>query len=140
MSGSNGSPAASLGLLVLRVASGVMLAVTHGFPKFMSYAERSQTFPDPLGVGHDRSLMLTIFAELICASLVAVGFATRIASAVLVILFGVIVFSIHGHDPFGKRELPILYGVVYLCLALVGPGSYAVDARWGPKLKFGGGK
>jgi putative oxidoreductase len=140
MSGSNGSPAASFGLLVLRVTSGAMLVLAHGWPKLMGWAERSKTFADPLHIGHDRSLMLVIFAEVLCASLVAIGFATRFAAAVLVILFSVIVFSIHAGDPFSKKELPILYGVVYLALACIGPGGYALDARWGPKVKFGGGK
>jgi len=140
MPGSNFSPAASFGLLVLRLTAAAMLAITHGWPKLMGYSERAATFPDPLHVGHDRSLMMTIFAEVLCATLVALGFATRLASAVLVVLFSVILLFIHGSDPFSKRELPLLYGVVYLCLVFTGPGAYAVDARYGPKVKFGGGK
>lgn len=140
MPASNVSPATSFGLLVLRLTAGAMLAITHGWPKLMGYSERAANFPDPLHIGPDRSLMLTLFAEVLCATLVALGFATRLASGVLVILFAVIVLFIHGDDPFGKRELPLLYAAVYLCLVFTGAGGYAVDARYGPKVKFGGGK
>ena len=140
MPGPSFSPAASFGLLVIRVTAGAMLVVTHGWPKLMGYSQRAASFPDPLHIGPDRSLMLTIFAEVLCAGLVAIGFATRLASGVLVILFTVILLFIHGSDPFSKRELPLLFGAVYLCLVFTGPGAYAVDARYGPKVKFGGGK
>lgn len=123
---------------MIRLTAGVMLLLAHGWPKLAGYAERAASFPDPLRVGHERSLMLAIFAEVACASLVAVGFATRVAAAVLVIFFAVIVLVIHASDPFGKRELGLLYGAVYLCLVFTGPGGFALDARFGPKVRFGG--
>lgn len=140
MPGSNTSPAASFGLLVLRVVSGAMLLYAHGWGKLAHFSERAGGFSDPLHVGSDRSLALTIFAEVACSVLVAIGFATRFAAAVLVFLFGVIQFVVMAGQPFDKRELGILYGVIYLAIVLTGPGAYAVDSRWGPKVKFGGGK
>ena len=84
--------------------------------------------------------MLTILAEVVCAMLVAIGFATRFAAAVIVIMFAVIMFAVIPSAPFGDRELALFYGSVYVCIVLTGPGAYAVDARYGPKVKFGGGK
>jgi len=138
MPGSNFSPATSFGLLALRVGAGLALALTHGLPKLIRFPELSQKFSDPLHIGHDRSLMLAIFAELACSLLVAIGFATRFASAVLVILFSVIVTMVLHGRPFADRELPLLFGLIYLCLTFTGPGAYAVDAKYGPKVKFGG--
>src|SRR5262245_46826110 len=132
MPGSNPSPAASFGLLVLRVVSGVMLLYAHGWGKLAHFSDRAGRFSDPLHVGHDRSLALAIFAEVACSVLVAIGFATRFAAAVLVILFGVIQFVVLSGRPFDDRELAALYGVIYLAILLTGPGAYAVDARWGP--------
>ena len=140
MPGSNTSPAASFGLLVLRVVTGVMLLYGHGWAKLVHFSERAGRFSDPLHVGPSRSLALAIFAEVACSVLVAIGFATRFAAAVLVFLFGVIQFVVMAGQPFDERELGILYGVIYLAIVLTGPGAYAVDARWGPKVKFGGGK
>lgn len=138
MPGSNPSPAASFGLLALRVGAGVSLALAHGLPKLQQFAERSKTFSDPLHIGHDRSLMLAIFAELFCSLLVAIGFATRFASAVLVINFTVILTMVIRGRPFEKQELALLYELIFLALMLTGPGGYALDAKFGPKLKFGG--
>ena len=140
MPGSNASPAASFGLLGMRVVTGLLLLYGHGWGKLMHFSERAGRFADPLHVGHDRSLALAVFAEVFCAALVAIGFATRFAAAVLVILFGVIQFVVVAHGAFDERELAALYGIVYFALMLTGPGAYAVDARWGPKVKFGGGK
>jgi len=135
---SNPSPAASFGLLVLRVVTGVMLLSRHGWGKLAHFSDKAARFSDPLHIGHDRSLMLAIFAEVACSVLVAIGFATRFAAAVLVILFGVIQFVVLAGQPFDDRELAALYGVIYLALLLIGPGAYAIDSRWGPKVKFGG--
>jgi len=140
MPASNFSPAASFGLLVLRVAAGAMLVYGHGWAKLANFQERAARFSDPLHIGSDRSLMLAIFAEVVCALLVAIGFGTRFAAGVIVILFGVIVLMVHSGDPFRDRELAMVYGAAYLCLVFTGPGAYALDARWGPKVKFGGGK
>jgi putative oxidoreductase len=140
MPGTSFSPAASFGLLVLRVGAGAMLIYGHGWGKLMHFSERAARFADPLHVGHERSLMLAIFAEVVCAALVAVGFATRFAAAALAVFFGIILTMVIAHDPFGDRELAYFYAFAYLCLMLTGPGAYAVDARFGPKVKFGGGK
>jgi len=140
MPGSNPSPAASFGLLVLRVVTGALLVSGHGWGKLTHFSERATRFADPLHIGTDRSLMLAIFAEVACAALVAIGFGTRFAAAVLVFLFAVIQFVVLSGAGLKDRELGALYGVVYLALMLTGPGAYALDARWGPKVKFGGGK
>ena len=41
----------SLGLLLLRVSVGGMMLFAHGWGKLTSFAERSSSFPDPLGIG-----------------------------------------------------------------------------------------
>lgn len=139
MPATNFSPAASFGLLLVRVVTGALLIYGHGWPKLANFSERAGRFADPLHIGHDRSLMLAIFAEAVCALCVAFGFATRFAAGVIVILFLVILLVVQRGEPFGELELAMLYGAVYVCLVFTGPGSYALDARYGPKVKFGGG-
>ncbi|HTO91658.1 MAG TPA: DoxX family protein [Candidatus Sulfotelmatobacter sp.] len=138
MPGSNSSPAASFGLLLLRVGAGGMLAVNHGWTKLMHFSQLAPKWADPLHIGHDRSLMLTIFAEVGCAALVALGFATRFAAAILVFMFGMIVLVVLRGHPFSDRELAIVYALPFLCLVFTGGGGYALDANYGPKVKFGG--
>jgi putative oxidoreductase len=138
MPGSSSSPASSFGLLLLRVGAGALLVIGHGWPKLMQFSQLAPKWVDPLHIGHDRSLMLTIFAEVFCAAMVALGFATRFASAVIVIMFGIIVFVVSHGKPFSDRELAIVYALPFLCLMFTGGGGYALDASYGPKLKFGG--
>jgi uncharacterized membrane protein YphA (DoxX/SURF4 family) len=66
------------------------------------------------------------------------GFATRFAAAVVVFMFLVILGMVTRGAPFDERELAVLYLLPFLCLVFTGGGNYALDARWGPKVKFGG--
>lgn len=118
--------ATDLGLLLLRLSVGILM-MTHGWPKFIHYAERVDKFPDPLGVGHPASLLLTIFAELFCSGFLVIGLFTRFALIPLIITTLVIVFVVHGNDPLGDKEHGILFLIPYLALLLAGPGKYAAD-------------
>lgn len=122
------SPSASFGLLLVRLAAGGMMAV-HGIQKLLSFSESKDAFPDPLGIGHLPSLVSAIGTELGCAILVIVGLATRIAVLPIVFTMGVAAFVVHGGDPWQKKELAVLYGLVFLALAFTGAGRYSIDGR-----------
>jgi putative oxidoreductase len=114
-------------LLLLRLAGGIFM-LTHGMGKFTSlFSGEPIQFPDPIGVGASASLALTVFSEVLCATLLIVGFATRAAAIPLLITMLVAVFVIHGADGWGKQELPLLYGVVYLAIAVAGAGRLSID-------------
>jgi putative oxidoreductase len=121
------TPAGSIGLLILRVATGLMMAFGHGWGKLLSYGDRAANFPDPLGVGSPFSLALTIFAEFFCSLALVLGFFTRSATIPLIITMLIAVFVIHGDDPFGKKELGLLYLVPFIALLFSGPGRYSID-------------
>ncbi len=118
---------ASLGLLALRVSSGGLMAVLHGWGKFQKFETRGSSFPDPLGVGPEVSMGLTIFAEVVCASLITLGLMTRWAAAVGLFTMGMAAFVIHGDDPLSKQELALMYFSMYGALIFLGPGRYSVD-------------
>ena len=69
----------SVGLLILRVGIGAMMLV-HGLAKLNGFNEMSDSFPDPLGIGSQLSLILAIGAEVGCSILLIVGFASRLAA------------------------------------------------------------
>ena len=104
------------------------MLLSHGLPKLLEYADKAPHFPDPLGVGSASSLALTIFAELVCAALLVVGLGTRVAAAPLLITMLVAALVIHAGDPFGRRELALVYAVSALVLALTGGGRFSLDA------------
>lgn len=49
-------------------------------------------------------------------------------SVVLLVTMVVAAFVVHGADPFGKKELALLYGAGALTLMLTGAGRLSIDA------------
>ena len=131
MAGKGGDTSSALGLLVLRVGAAGMLVYGHGIPKLAHFAERAHKFTDPLHVGTQNSLLMAIFAEVVCAACVLIGFMTRFAVVPLLILFGVIIFVVSGGQPLLERDLAIMYAIPFLAIALMGPGRFSVDGARG---------
>lgn len=129
----NTDPWTSLGLLILRLGTGSLLFYGHGWGKISHFAGRLHGFSNPIGLGPEISFVLVVFAEVVCSTLVAIGLWTRAAAVPIVIFAIVAVFGQHLHDPFGKKELALLYGIPALTIALTGPGTFALDALIGKK-------
>lgn len=118
-----------LGLLLLRVCAGATMLGAHGWKKLSRFAELSETFPDPLGVGSTTSLALAVFAEVGCSALIVLGLFTRLAAIPSAFTMVVAAFVIHADDPWNKKELALAYLVVFVTLALTGAGRFSLDAR-----------
>lgn len=119
--------AREIGLFIFRVAVGAFMIAGHGYGKWMDFTEKAESFRDPIGLGAEWSLTLTVGAEFFCAALVVIGLATRIACIPLVIAMSVAAFVAHGGEPFGEKEMALLYGVSFLFLMLAGPGKLSID-------------
>ena len=117
----------SVGLLLLRLSGGILMLVLHGWGKYQKFEDRADSFPDPLGVGSPTSMALTIFAEVICASLIAIGLCTRWAAAVGLFTMSVAAFVIHGEDPLSDKESALMYLSVYGALICLGAGKFSLD-------------
>jgi len=128
---SNRPIATDLGLLLLRIAAGGFMAYSHGWGKFQKVLSGDMSFGDPIGVGEEASLVLTVFAEFFCGILVVAGLFTRAALVPLIITMLVAVFIVHAHDPFSKQEFGLLFLIPYLTLFLTGPGKYSLDKQLG---------
>ncbi len=116
-----------LALLIIRLGAGGMM-LTHGIPKIgRLFGEGPVKFADPFGLGPEISLGMAIFAEVICTILVMIGFKTRLATIPLIITMLTAAFYAHWDDPFGKKELPLLFVCVFLGILAFGAGKYAVD-------------
>lgn len=122
-------------LLFLRVWVGAMMAFGHGWGKFASYAERSATFSDPLGVGSATSLALAIFAELFCSIALALGVFTRAVAIPVIFTMVTVITIVHANDPWGKKELPLMYLAPLVVIMILGPGRYSVDALFSRKVR-----
>ncbi|MDE0118578.1 MAG: DoxX family protein [Bdellovibrionales bacterium] len=115
--------------LILRVVVGFFMLTSHGWGKLFSFSEKSQFFPDPLGIGSFASLTLATFAEFFCSILLILGLFTRFAAFNLLITMLVAGLIFHATDPFAKKELALLYALVFLYFTKVGGNRYSLD-QW----------
>lgn len=115
-----------LGALLLRLAGGGLMLL-HGIPKLMKIINGEWKFGDPIGIGVEASLVLTVFAEFVCAILILIGFKSKWATIPLIITMAVAAFIVHGADPIKKKELAIVYMLIYLAIFWIGSGKYSVD-------------
>ena len=99
----------------------------HGVPKLFSFTSRWHNFSNPIGLGPELSFTLVVFAEFFCAVFLIAGAFTRLVLMPLIIEMIVIVFMVHGKDPFPRKELAVFFLVAYASLFLTGPGKYSID-------------
>ena len=101
----------------------------HGFDKLRHFNDIVGTFPDPLGVGQEASLILVIVAEVVGSLLLAVGLMTRVAAAVLVIDMFVAFLMVHKTALTGQDsgELAFLYLAGFVILVIAGGGLFSLD-------------
>jgi putative oxidoreductase len=125
----NGIDRPALGLLILRVVAGLSLSLAHGMGKLPV----SDKFIE--GVGGMGFPVPVVFAwaaalsESVGGILLALGWFTRPAAAMIVATMTTAVVLRHAGDPFGNREPAILFGAIALMFLLVGAGKYSVDER-----------
>ena len=133
----NDSTLTSLALLCLRLWLGLTLLLNHGVGKVKAFDSMAHSFADPFNIGHTASFSLVVFAEVVAASLIALGLVTRFAALVLLVNMAVAFVYVHklmlngGHS----GELAFIYLAGFFTLFLAGPGRISLDQRL-----FGGGR
>ncbi|WP_053180780.1 DoxX family protein [Sunxiuqinia dokdonensis] len=113
----------SIWLLLFRVSAGAFM-LTHGIPKFLKLIEGNTQFADPFGFGETLSLVLAVFAEFLCSVLLILGIGTRLASIPLIVTMAVAAFYVHGADPFQRKEMALLYLIVFITILVFGGGRF----------------
>ena len=130
---------ASLGILALRVMIGLMMLIGHGIPKIENFAARKDSFyvpdflPDKFA---SMSLLACIGAEVVAATFVIIGFATRPAAFILGFCMVVAAFGALAGVPWFQstpapavtKELSIMYLIPMISIILAGAGAYSLDA------------
>lgn len=119
--------AAAWSSLILRLTLGLLM-LSHGVPKLINLINGNMEFGDPIGIGAPASLILTVFAEVVCSLLIAIGLWTRLALIPLIITMAVAVFIIHINDSLGTMEPALMYLLSYCALFLLGSGNFSIDA------------
>lgn len=122
----------TVGELVFRVIlSSFML--THGWGKLSTFSEKTDVFPDPLGIGSYLSLSLATFTEFFCSILLLIGLFTRFASLGLLTTMLVAGLIFHSSDPFHEKELALLFASGFFYFTCAGGNRYSCD-QWLRKL------
>lgn len=118
---------AELAVTALRVFYGLALALGHGLSKLPP----SERFVG--GVGEMGFPAPTLFAWAAALSefggglLVALGLFTRLGALGIAGTMAVAAFIRHAQDPFGDKELALVYFVVALVFLVRGAGKFSVD-------------
>ena len=117
----------SIAFLSFRIFAGGMM-LPYGIAKIQNFREYSiNFFDDPIGIGMIPSLVLTIFAQVVCSMALIGGFFSRAAAVILA--FNMLIASkYHWHDDFATLSLPLLFLGIYCLLSFLGGGKYSIDS------------
>jgi putative oxidoreductase len=127
------SKAGDVGLLVLRVFTGLSFVFFHGMAKLRDPSQitgglERMGFPAPTLMG-----WLAILGEFGGGILMALGLATRGAAFLIGFTMFVAGFIVHRNDSFQTKELAFTYLAISIALLLIGAGRYSVDAMIEPR-------
>ena len=114
-------------MLFLRVAFGFLIIIKHGYTKLMNFSTLHTQFYNFLGLVSNTSLVLAIFAEVLCALFIVLGLFTRIAVIPLIIMMLVAIFGAGAAKPLIESELALLYLGAFVTLLFCGPGRISID-------------
>lgn len=125
---SDRADATDWGLLLLRLISGLALALAHGLGKVPPSERFIGTvgelgFPFPVLFAWGAGM-----AELAGGLLLAAGLLTRPASLFIVVTMLTAVVLRHAGDPFSEREKALLFAAIGLLFLIAGPGRLSLDA------------
>ena len=119
--------AASFGLLILRVAAGLLM-MTHGWSKIQNFEGMVQSGFDPIGMGASLSVIMLIGAEFVAALFIVLGLLTRLSAIPLMVAMSVAAFVAHASDPLQVKELSLVYLTIFTTLCISGSGRFSLDS------------
>ena len=139
----------SIGLLLIRVVIGLVMAA-HGAQKLFGWfggygLNKTGEFFVHLGFQQGRAFATAAsVTEITSGLLVALGFLGPVGPALMISVMLVAIITVHWSNGLFAAvngiEVPLLYSTAALGLALIGYGSYSLDAllgiaaRWTPTL------
>ena len=122
-----GAASVDVALLVLRVTIGILM-LKHGIPKVKKLLS-----PEPIhffstfGLSERNSLIAAAFVEVFFSSLLILGLGTQLT--VIPLLFTMIIAAFHTlkSQPYDKKEVPILFLLIYITILFSGSGKFSLD-------------
>ncbi|MEK6773370.1 MAG: DoxX family protein [Bdellovibrionota bacterium] len=116
-----------LGILIFRLVIGLTMGLAHGLGKM---PPPEQLTAGLIAMGFPQAVFFAwcaALSEFLGGLLIAAGLFTRHAAVFLGITMAVAVFMAHAADPFGKKELAVLYLASCVLLFFQGAGKFSMD-------------
>jgi putative oxidoreductase len=116
-----------ISLTLLRISAGLLMAFLHGIGKVPPSEKfiggvTALGFPAPELFAWAAGL-----TELVGGILLAIGFLTRPTALLFSFTMFVAAFGVHLNDPWGDKELSLIYLVIGLVFVTRGSGKISVD-------------
>lgn len=128
--------ARDIGLLFLRVSGGLFLLWVHGLPKLLDFTAQLQLIEDPFHLGSHLTLILAIFAEVLCPLLIVAGLLARLACVPILFVLLVALLVVHPQWSVAEGQFGWLLLIVFTTLLIAGPGRLAISVRLPGVLRY----
>ncbi|QYY84100.1 DoxX family protein [Pseudomonas sp. B21-041] len=125
-----------LGLLFLRVSGGLFLLWVHGLPKLLDFTAQLQLIEDPFHLGSHLTLILAIFAEVLCPLLIVAGLLARLACVPILFVLLVALLVVHPQWSVAEGQFGWLLLILFTTVLIVGPGRLVIPVRLPGVLRY----
>ncbi|MGY3323759.1 DoxX family protein [Pseudomonas sp. TE3911] len=119
-----------LGLLFLRASGALFLLWVHGLPKLLNYSEQLKLIEDPFHLGAHVTLLLAIFAEVLCPLLILVGVLVRLACLPILAVLLIAMVVVHPEWTLFEGQFGWLLLILFTSLLIAGPGRFVLGKRF----------
>ncbi|EJM00569.1 putative membrane protein [Pseudomonas sp. GM102] len=128
--------AREIGLLFLRVSGALFLLGVHGLPKLLDYSAELQRIEDPFHLDAHLTLILAIFAEVLCPLLIVAGVFVRLACLPILFVLLVALLIVHPQWSVAEGQFGWLLLILFTSIFIAGPGRLALNARLAGALRY----
>ncbi|KTB57329.1 DoxX family protein [Pseudomonas allii] len=126
----NESTRQDLGLLFLRISGALFLLWVHGLPKLLNYSEQLKLIEDPFHLGATITLLLAIFAEVLCPLLIVAGVLVRLACLPILAVLLIALLVVHPEWTLFEGQFGWLLLIIFTTLLISGPGRLVLSQRF----------
>ncbi|KAE9641911.1 DoxX family protein [Pseudomonas sp. PB103] len=128
--------ARDIGLLFLRVSGGLFLMWVHGLPKLLDFTAQLQLIEDPFHLGAHLTLILAIFAEVLCPLLIVAGLLARLACVPILFVLLVALLVVHPQWSVAEGQFGWLLLILFTTVLIAGPGRLVIPVRLPGVLRY----
>ncbi|AZF31839.1 DoxX family protein [Pseudomonas sp. R4-35-07] len=118
-----------IGLLFLRVSGALFLLWVHGLPKLLNYSDQLKLIEDPFHLGAPLTLLLAIFAEVLCPLLIIAGVWTRLACLPILAVLVIALLVVHPEWTLFEGQFGWLLMIIFTSILIAGSGSLRLGQR-----------